>query len=741
MPFTSGHRLGSYEILGPLGAGGMGEVYRARDSRLRREVALKVLPETVAHDPQRLAGFEREARMAAGLNHPNIVVLHSIEEADGTRFITMELVEGEILAKQIAQGGVAVGRLLEISIALADALAAAHEKGIVHRDLKPANIMMARDGRVKVLDFGLAKIAPGPADVGARTATLESPLTMSGQVVGTAPYMAPEQLRGEPVDVRTDFFSLGVILYELAVGRRPFAGSTLADVGSAILRDQPQPLQSLRPDLPRELATIIERCLEKDPRRRYQTALEVRRELGRIQEKLHGSQPEAATASPSIAVLPFVNMSRDEDNEYFSDGLSEELLNVLTKIPELKVTGRTSSFAFKGKQEDLREIGQKLGVATLLEGSVRKAGNRVRITAQLVKVSDGFHLWSETYDRVVDDIFAVQDDIARSVSEALHVRLLGQPNATRATGESFELVLRGNHFLWQNTAAALAKAISLYEEAIQRNPRDASAWAGLSSAHGYIVGYYGSTGENRRKCAEAVDRALALDDGLARAHAVKGLIVGYLDFQWEEAISHTRRALALAPGASEPMVVLSQYLGFQGRMDEALHLARRAQELDPMNPNVLVNRSRIEGWADNLEAARDASLRALELVPGMTAQHAALGVTLIRLGKKDEGLAEGAKEHSLGYRLYYGAVAQHLIGAPNEADALLEQVLELGDPWAFQVATLHALAGRNDEAFRWLERAYDLRDTGIASSMVSWTLNGLHSDPRWPAFVAKVGIR
>jgi tetratricopeptide (TPR) repeat protein len=358
-----------------------------------------------------------------------------------------------------------------------------------------------------------------------------------------------------------------------------------------------------------------------------------------------------------------------------------------------------------------------------------------------VKVSDGFHLWSETYDRVLDDIFAVQDDIARSVSEALHVRLLGEPTATRATGESFELVLRGNHFLWQNTAAALAKAISLYEEAIQRNPRDASAWAGLSSAHGYIVGYYGSTGENRRKCAEAVDRALALDDGLARAHAVKGLIVGYLDFQWEEAISHTRRALALAPGASEPMVVLSQYLGFQGRMDEALDLARRAQELDPMNPNVLVNRSRVEGWANNLEAARDASLRALELVPGMTAQHAALGVTLIRLGKKDEGLAEVAKEHSLGYRLYYGAVAQHLIGAPNEADALLEQVLELGDAWAFQVATLHALAGRNDEAFRWLERAYDLRDTGIASSMVSWTLNGLHSDPRWPAFVAKVGIR
>jgi serine/threonine protein kinase len=741
MPFTSGHRLGSYEILGPLGSGGMGEVYRARDARLGREVALKVLPETVAHDPQRLAGFEREARMAAGLNHPNIVVLHSIEEASGTRFITMELVEGAVLAREIGPGGIPVDRLLEISIALADALAAAHEKGIVHRDLKPANIMVTGDGRVKVLDFGLAKIAPGPTDAGARTATVEAPLTMSGQVMGTAPYMAPEQLRGESVDVRTDLFALGVILYELASGRRPFTGSTLADVGSAILRDQPRSLQGSRADLPRDLTPIIERCLEKDPPRRYQTALEVRRELHRIQEKLQGARPAATAGSPSIAVLPFVNMSRDEDNEYFSDGLSEELLNVLTKIPELKVTGRTSSFAFKGKQEDLREIGQKLGVATLLEGSVRKAGNRVRITAQLVKVSDGFHLWSETYDRVLDDIFAVQDDIARSVSEALHVRLLGQPKATQATGESFELVLRGNHFLWQNTAAALAKAISLYEEAIEKNPRDASAWAGLSSAHGYLVGYYGSSGGSRRTCAEAADRALALDDGLARAHAVKGLILGYLDFEWEAAISHTRRALALAPGSSEAMVILSQYVGFQGRIDEALDLARRAQDLDPMNPNVLVNRSRVENWANHLEAARDASLRALEVSPEMTATRASLGITLIRLGRKDEGLAEIAKETSLGYRLYNSALAQHLIGAPDEADALLPRLLELGEEWAFQVATLHALAGRNDEAFRWLERAYDLRDPGIAAVGVSWVLKGLRSDPRWTPLVKKIGIR
>ncbi|HKO21515.1 MAG TPA: protein kinase [Candidatus Eisenbacteria bacterium] len=741
MSFTSGHRLGSYEILGPLGAGGMGEVYRAHDTRLGREVALKVLPETVAHDPQRLAGFEREARMAAGLNHPNIVVLHSIEEANGTHFITMELVEGETLARQIAPGGLAVGRLLEIAIALADALAAAHGKGIVHRDLKPANIIVTRDGRVKVLDFGLAKIAPGPMAAGSRTATVEAPLTVSGQVMGTAPYMAPEQLRGEPVDVRTDLFALGVILYELAAGHRPFAGSTMVDVGTAILRDEPKPLQGIRSDLPRELAPIVARCLEKDPRPRYQTATELRRDLGLIQDKLQAAPPAAGAGSPSIAVLPFVNMSRDEENEYFSDGLSEELLNVLAKIPELKVTGRTSSFAFKGKQEDLREIGQKLGVATLLEGSVRKAGNRVRITAQLVKVSDGFHLWSETYDRILDDIFAVQDDIARSVSEALHVRLLGQPKATQSTGESFELVLRGRHLLQQNTHAAITKAITLFEEAIRKNPRDASAWAGLSQGHAFLVGFYGDQGESRRICKEAADRALELDDSLMEAHAVKGAISGFLEFRWSEAIAHTRRALALAPGASEPMVNLSQYVGFQGRLDEALGHARRAQALDPMNPQVLGNRARVETWASNLGAARDASLRALELSPGMTAQHAALGLTLLRLGQKEEGLAEIAKEGSLGYRLHAGAVAHHLVGEPEEADAFMAKLIELGEDWATQIACIHAMRGRADEAFRWLDRAYDQRDPGIGTITVLWQLQSLHSDPRWAPFVAKVGLR
>ncbi len=384
-----GTKVGPYEIVAPLGAGGMGEVYRARDPRLGREVALKVLPEAVASRHDWLARFEREAKTVAALNHPHIVTIHSIEEAGAIRFLTMELVDGQSLDELLAPGGLPLPRALELSIALADALAAAHGKGIVHRDLKPGNVMLTRDGRVKVLDFGLAKLEERPPRPGSDTLpgtlalTVDSPISTAGQVMGTVPYMAPEQIRGEAVDARADLFAFGIMLYELVSGRRPFAGKTLADVSSAILRDAPAPIQTVRPGLPRALDRIIGRCLEKDRERRFQSARDVRNELELVRREVESEarSPARAAEGPSIAVLPFANMSADPENEYFSDGLSEELLNVLAKNAGLKVAGRTSSFAFKGRHEDLREIGHKLGVATLLEGSVRKAGNRVRITA------------------------------------------------------------------------------------------------------------------------------------------------------------------------------------------------------------------------------------------------------------------------------------------------------------------------------------------------------------------------
>src|SRR5262245_1807853 len=370
MAFAPGTSLGPYEILAPLGAGGMGEVYRARDPRLGRAIAIKVLPAAVSGDAERLARFEREARSVAALNHPHIVTIHSIEEANGVHFLTMELIEGSTLDRIVPSGGVALDRALELAIALADALAAAHERGVIHRDLKPANVMVTDAGRLKVLDFGLAKLAVSGApehSIAGGVRTIDTPASSAGAVVGTIPYMAPEQVRGEAVDARADVFSFGILLYELLSGQRPFGGQSWADISSAILRDPPPPLPSVRAGLPRDLERIVMRCLEKDRERRFQTAKDVRNEPELVRSQAAGgtrasapvTSPATAVADvmPSVAVLPFANRSASEEDEYFSDGLADELLNVLAKIRGLRVAARTSSATFKGKAVPMAEVG------------------------------------------------------------------------------------------------------------------------------------------------------------------------------------------------------------------------------------------------------------------------------------------------------------------------------------------------------------------------------------------------
>ncbi|HEU4724356.1 MAG TPA: serine/threonine-protein kinase, partial [Candidatus Eisenbacteria bacterium] len=451
MTLTPGTRLGPYEILSLLGAGGMGEVYRARDTRLGRDVAVKTIPRALAADPRHAQRFELEARAAGSLNHPNVVSIFDVGSHEGTQFVVMELAEGRTLREHLTDGPLPIGRALEIAMQCAEALDAAHAKGIVHRDLKPANLMIGPGGRVKVLDFGLAKVV-GRESPGAPRAAGAAWSTASGTIAGTVPYMAPEQLRGEPVDTRADLFALGVVLYEMATGRLPFTGATPADIASAILRDTPLSARALRADLPMEVDQVIERALEKSPADRFETASEMRRALALAESGLEsalGARPPSetglaafgepfrraasgATVVPSIAVLPFVNRSQEEGDEYFSDGLADELLNVLAKIQGLRVVGRTSSYQFKGVNADLRVIGKRLNVAALVEGSVRKTGNRVRISVQLVKVADGFHLWSESYDRTLDDIFAVQDDIAQSVVKELRTTLLGEAPDSKA---------------------------------------------------------------------------------------------------------------------------------------------------------------------------------------------------------------------------------------------------------------------------------------------------------------------
>ena len=764
MTLIAGTRLGTYEILGPLGAGGMGEVYRAKDLRLGRQIAIKMLPGEVASSPDRLARFEREARTVAGLNHPNIVTLFSVEDEDGIRFLTMELVEGQTLSNLVTPGGLPVSRVLELSIPLADALAAAHERGVIHRDLKPGNVMVTREDRVKVLDFGLAKVVDGvkPATREALATTIGSPISSEGEVRGTVPYMAPEQIRGESVDARADLFALGILLYELATGLRPFTGVTSADVSSSILRDVPKPLTRIRADLPADLERIVGRCLQKNPRDRAQSALDISNEL----RTLRGALERGALGTPacenvaSIAVLPFVNRSRDEADEYFSDGLADELLNVLAKIKGLRVSARASSFHFKGKDVPLAEVGSALNVATVLDGSLRKAGNRVRISVQLVKVSDGYHMWSETYDRTLEDIFAVQDDIAQSVVKELRATLLGEGPDSEGSGqvkaevaraargrstdpEAHRLYLQARHLIDRRRREDVAKGIEYLKQALEREPEFALAWAELSQAYsresdsGWVP-----VAEGYRRAREAVERALSLEADLAEALTGMGRIRMKYDWDFRGAKAAFAKALEVAPGDALTLRWAGVLELALGRHEEAIGLYRLALEQDPLSAACYNSLGSALHSVERFAEAESAYRKAQELAPHAGFTHALLSEALIAQGRGREALAEALQESDEGFRLWALAIVHHVLGHGPESDyALRDLIQKLSEVAAFQIAEAYGARGEVEAAFQWLERAYAQRDSGLSDQLnPSLNLRTLHGDPRWDALLKKVGF-
>ena len=758
-------RLGTYEILGPLGAGGMGEVYRARDLRLGREIAIKVLPSDVDSSPARLARLEREARIAAGLNHPNIVTLFSLEDENGVRFLTMELVEGEPLSSLIPSGGLPFTRLLEIAIPLTDALVVAHERRVTHRDLKPGNVMVTHDGRVKVLDFGLAKMTRAEAGDGSppsdrtRTATLDVPLTARGHVPGTVPYMAPEQIRGEEIDSKSDVFALGVILYELAAGRRPFLGSTSLEIASSILRDDPEPLTRTRRDLPVDYERIVSQCLKKDPRERALSARDVSKRLRQLSSDLArgNTRKETTGKVASIAVLPFVNRSASADDEYFSDGLADELLNVLSKIKSLHVPARSSSFHYKGKDVPLAEIGRTLHVATVLEGSVRKVENRVRITVQLVKVPEGHHLWSEVYDRTLDDIFAVQDDIAQSVVKELRTALLGEREAGgrakadvsraakgRSTDpEAHRLYLLGRYFLDRYTREDTTKAIEHLKQALERSPDFALAWVELSRAYA-LEGMYGwgPMQERFEQSRKAVERSLELERDLPEGHAQMGWILTVRDWDWKGAETSFARAIELAPGNAQALRWMAGLVGNLGRLDEAIDLFHRSLERDPVSASTYNNLGLALFAADRWPDAEQAYRRALELAPQRAVSHNNLALTLLALGRGEEALVEAMKEPADWGRRFALALVHHGLGHAAESDAALRELIDHNaDDSAKQIAEVYAVRGEIEAAFEWLDRAFANRDGPLVEAKVSPYFRPLHGDPRWSAFLAGMGLQ
>jgi non-specific serine/threonine protein kinase len=761
----AGAEAGAYVILRMLGRGGMGEVYEARDSRLGRSVALKFLPSRFAKDPDALERFEREARAASSLNHPNICTIHDVGDYHGRPFFVMELLEGRSLKDRIGAGAMAVDEVIAAGGQIADALAVAHARGIVHRDIKPANIFVTAHGEAKVLDFGLAKLtaerpaAPAVSATSLKTAPVrEETLTTPGTTMGTIPYMSPEQARGDTVDARTDLFSLGVVLYEMATGTRPFRGESAADVLKTIATEAPPPPTAIRSAIPPALERVILKALEKDPAQRFQSAAEIQTALADLRRSralktrrwVVGSFGAAAAAlaagtylgrrliwSPGrvmVAVLPLEDLGKDPEQAYFAEGLNDEMVSVLGRLypDRLGVIGSSSVRKYTGANKRIDQIGRDLHVAYVVDGSLRREGNRVRISARLVRVKDQMQVWAETYDRDISQILAMQSDVAQSVAQGIERTLRPSPQVRLALArpvnpQAYEAYLRGEN-----------------EKAITFDPNYAPAYAGLAQAL-YFKGLFGAGAPKELfwNVRRAATRAIELDPTLADAYASLALSKLHTQWNWREAEQDFRRAIQLDPSNAKVRHMFAHFLLWMNRGPESAQECKRAVEHDPFDSGLFACLGWHEVWAGNYDKAIEETRRALALDATNGWASLIMGWAYEQLGRPREALS--AMKTGGTSNLRTAAIA-HLFAASGNrpaAEALLSDLLEKskkGYVSAYDLAVVYTGLGDTDRAFDWLNKAYEEESGFMPYLNLDPRFKSLHGDRRYQDLLRRMGL-
>ena len=767
-----GKTISQYRILEELGRGGMGVVYKAEDTKLKRIVALKFLPPYFSADDEVKQRFIHEAQAASALNHTNICSIHTIEEFEKQQFIDMEFVEGKTLGVLLKEKELSLKEVVDITLQIAEGLNAAHKKGIVHRDIKPDNIMVTDESLVKIMDFGLAKLKGS------------SKLTKTHSTLGTLSYMSPEQARGEEVDQRSDIFSLGVVLFEMITGRRPFKGEHEAAIIYSLVNENPEPLARYKADVPDELQRVMDKSLAKDKDKRYQHVDEMAADLRSAVPNLSSNivtitrrskmpwivaacmvvlvvasiylfYPKSDSTSAnrrSIAVLPFKNMSDSKEDEYFADGLTEDIITQLSKISGIeKVIARTSVMQYKGINKSIRDVGKELDVATVLEGSVRRAGNQIRIVAQLIDVQNEGHLWADTYDKEMTQIFVIQSDVAQRIAAALKAKLSPgekeriERKQTENT-EAYQLYLKGRFHWNKRTLANHRTAIEYFTQAIREDPHYALAYAGLASTYVLLPEYTVPAKEALPKAEAAAQKALELDPTLAEPHAVMGSIKIY-EWDWASAETEFKKAIELDPNSPTAHQWYGVYFSVLGRNDDAMAETKRAQELDPLSLIINLRVGKVFLDMRQFDRAIDQFKKTRDLDPNFPWAYFYLGKSYERQGEFDRAITAYNRAITLaGGDLEVLADLGHAYAKTGRKSDALEVLAKLlryskqGNSVSCEIALVYNGLGDKKNTFQWLERALQERNNGCASLKVDPAWNNLRSDPRFIALLKKMGL-